>query len=160
MEEYERLGHMTQVDGSMHNLKRSCHLPHHDVWKETSTFTKLRVVFNGSATIPSGDSLNGSLFTGPNLLPALVDVMLRWRKHRCVIAADIKKMYRQIMVHPDDRNWQQIVWRSNSEGPVYVYQLNTVTYGLACAPFLAIWTLRQLADDEVGRFPVASLTLK
>ena len=29
--------------------------------------------------------------------------------------------------------------------------MNTVTYGLSCAPFLA--TLRQLADDENARFP-------
>jgi len=81
---------------------------------------------HGSATIPS-ESLNERFLIGPNLLPALVDIMLRWRKHRCVIAADIEKMYRQIMVH--DRNLQRIVWRSDAEHLVE-YRLNTVMYGL------------------------------
>ena len=35
------------------------------------------------------------------------------------------------------------------------YQLLTVTYGMACAPYLAIRTLRQLAADEGSRFPGA-----
>jgi hypothetical protein len=38
--------------------------------------------------------------------------------------------------------------------------LNTVTYGISSAPFLAIRTLLQLADDEQGRFPGAAEILR
>ncbi|XP_046965871.1 uncharacterized protein LOC124534205 [Vanessa cardui] len=53
-------------------------------------------------------------------------------------------MYRTIVVHPNDRHLQQIVWRDNPLSPIQTYQLNTVTYGTASAPFLATRCLRQL----------------
>jgi len=37
--------------------------------------------------------------------------------------------------------------------------LNTVTYGLACAPFLAMRALRQLAADERSRYPEGASVL-
>ncbi|XP_029157332.1 uncharacterized protein LOC114929817 [Nylanderia fulva] len=101
----------------------------------------------------SGESLNAHLLTGANLLPALADVLLRWRWHRFVLVTDIEKMYRQILVHPEDCRLQTILWRHNSADDVHEYELRTVTYGLACAPFLAIRTLHQLAADEEARYP-------
>ena len=41
------------------------YLPHHCVFKEDSTTTKLRVVFDGSAKTSNGVSLNESLMIGP-----------------------------------------------------------------------------------------------
>ncbi|XP_018397773.1 PREDICTED: uncharacterized protein LOC108775825, partial [Cyphomyrmex costatus] len=38
--------------------------------------------------------------------------------------------------------------------------LTTVTYGLACAPFLALRTIQQLIKDEGSRFPLASPCLQ
>jgi hypothetical protein len=40
-----------------------------------------------------------------NLFPPLAD-MLRWRLHRYVLATDVEKMYRQILVHLADRDLQ------------------------------------------------------
>lgn len=56
-------------------------LPHHGVFKASSTTTKLRVVFNGSYSSSTGKSLNDILMVGPNLLPGLLQVLLRWRVH-------------------------------------------------------------------------------
>ncbi|XP_011858172.1 PREDICTED: uncharacterized protein LOC105555741 [Vollenhovia emeryi] len=158
MNEYESLQHMSRVelDGNI----SGCYLPHHGVLKEASTTTKLRVVFNGSSPVANGETLNDHLLVGPNLLPALFDVLLRWRWPRYVIAADIEKMYRQIQVHPSDRNLQRVKWRDNAHEDMRDYTLNTVTYGLACAPFLAIRTLKQLAADEEARFPVGAAALR
>ncbi|GAB1869104.1 Gag-pol polyprotein [Camponotus japonicus] len=69
-------------------------------------------------------------------------------------------MFRQILVHPEDRRFQGILWRSNVTDKIREYQLNTVTYGLACAPFLAVRTLRQLATDEEARGPSGALALQ
>lgn len=46
-------------------------------------------------------------------------------------------MYRQILVHPEDCELQRILWQNNTVNEVREYRLKTVTYGLACAPFLA-----------------------
>ncbi|XP_029175788.1 uncharacterized protein LOC114944167 [Nylanderia fulva] len=69
-------------------------------------------------------------------------------------------MYRQILVHPDDRDLQRIIWRPTADAELQEYQLQTVTYGLTCAPFLAIRTIRQLAKDEGERFPRAAAALR
>ncbi|KMQ89240.1 gag-pol polyprotein precursor [Lasius niger] len=67
-------------------------------------------------------------------------------------------MCRQIAVHPEDRSLQRILWRE--ENQLAEYTLNTVTYGLACAPYLALRVLRQLATDEEERFPQGAETLR
>ncbi|KMQ89434.1 gag-pol polyprotein precursor [Lasius niger] len=161
MREYEDLKHMESVsESSPNNEKTRCYLPHHGVLRESSTTTKLRVVFNGSQRTRSGESLNAQLLVGANLLPSLADVLLRWRWHRYAIVADIEKMYCQILIHPNNWDFQRVLWRHSNTDRVREFRLNTVTYGLACAPFLAIRTLRQLADDEESRFPLGAAALR
>lgn len=63
-------------------------------------------------------------------------------------------MYRQIKVHQEDWNYQRILW-INQDKELITYQLSTVTYGLACASFLALRTLSQLVEDEGTKFPLA-----
>lgn len=105
LDEYVRLGHMSPVAPLSSNpTHRVCYLPHHGVLKGTGQAFKIRVVFNGSSRTAAGTSLNDELLVGPNLLPALCDIVLRWHRHRYVVAADIEKMYQQIAVHQDDRN--------------------------------------------------------
>jgi len=157
LKEYEELGHMHKVWEASDQAE--CYLPHHGVLRVSSSSTKLGVVFNGSQRIPSGESLNSGLLVGANLLPTFADVLMRWRWHRYAIVTDIEKMYRQILVTPDDRRYQRILWRGNISESVREFELTTVTYGLACAPFLAIRTLRQLADNEKLRFPRGSVAL-
>ncbi|XP_029160341.1 uncharacterized protein LOC114932346 [Nylanderia fulva] len=160
MQEYEDLQHMKRVNIATTAEKIRCYLPHHGVLKEASTTTKLRVVFNGSQRTRTGNSLNSHLLTGANLLPALTDVLLRWRWHRYVFVTDIEKMYRQILVHPEDCSLQTILWRQHQTNEIQEYELLTVTYGMACAPFLAIRTLRQLCADEGAQFPQGATALR
>ena len=71
---------------------------------------------------------------------------------------DIEKIYRQFLVRKEDRNYQRILWR-DSDGQIATYELNTVTFGLSPAPFLAIRYLHQLADDEAQAYIEASRVL-
>ncbi|XP_011859171.1 PREDICTED: uncharacterized protein LOC105556686, partial [Vollenhovia emeryi] len=71
MREFAELQHMEAVRAPSTQSPGRCYLPHHGVLKEASATTKLRVVFNGSQRTASGESLNGSLHIGANLLPAL-----------------------------------------------------------------------------------------
>ena len=157
LQEYENLGHMVAAGSPPEG--RHFYLPHHGVLKSTSSTTKLRVVFNGSMSTSNGKSLNDVLHTGPNLLPALADLLLKWRRHPIAFVADVEKMYRKIVIHPDDRDYQRILWRKGKELKLKEYKLCTVTYGLGCAPYLALRCLRQLAIDEAESFPLASRTL-
>ncbi|XP_076384394.1 uncharacterized protein LOC143263022 [Megalopta genalis] len=113
----------------------------------SSDTTKLRVVFDGSAITSTGFSLNDTLHIGPKIQDDLFYILLRFRIHQYVITGDIEKMYRQFLVRPEDRRYQRILWR-DTDNCVKTYELNTVTFGLSAAPYLAIRCLQQVAQDE------------
>ncbi|XP_043862615.1 uncharacterized protein LOC122756587 [Drosophila santomea] len=153
IQEYLDLGHMKEVPPT-HNSP-SYHLPHHAVVKPESTTTKLRVVFNASSPSANGTSLNDILHAGPVLQSDLTIQVLKWRYFQYVFSADITKMYRQIWVDPKHTPFQRILFR-NKEGDIRDFELKTVTFGVNCAPFLAIRVLQQLAEDIQAPFPNAS----
>ncbi|XP_055941843.1 uncharacterized protein LOC129971891 [Argiope bruennichi] len=158
MKEYEQLGHMQKLD-SIENVKYV--MPHHGVYKADSSTTKLRVVFDASAASTSGVSLNNCLLKGGVVQDDLFSILLRFRKHKVAFTADVKKMYRQIWVNPEQCNFQCILWKTRSSEEPSFYKLLTVTYGTKSAPYLATRVLNQLAIDEQHKFPLASaVTLK
>ncbi|GFY16364.1 integrase catalytic domain-containing protein [Trichonephila clavipes] len=80
----------------------------------------------------------------------------RFRRHKFAFSTDIQKMYRQILINPDQQDLQRIIWKHGLDAEIVTYRLKTVTYGLSNAPFLAIRTLQQLAKDEKSRFLLSS----
>lgn len=156
IEEYISLGHARVVDEVDEGV---FYLPHHCVLKPDSSTTKLRVVFDASARSSTNLSLNDVMMIGPTVQRTLFDIVLRFRCHRYAFTADVPKMYRQVMVHEDDRKYQTIVWRDDRQQPLKTIELSTVTYGTAAAPFLVTRSLNQLALDEQQDFPEASDTV-
>ena len=150
LNKYEKLGHMAYVSPLDESYDISDHffLPHHGVWEMSNTTTKLRTVFNCSAQLKSGSYLNDLLHAGPNLLPHLFDIVNSWRKYKNVFSADIEKMFRQILIHPDDQKYQVILWRLSITDLIMIFLLLTVVYGLICSPYLAHRTLKQLALER------------
>ncbi|XP_058816139.1 uncharacterized protein LOC131679424 [Topomyia yanbarensis] len=160
--EYIDLGHMRKLsEEEVETTPRgkAYYLPHHAVVKESSTTTKVRVVFDGSAHTDSGFALNDVLLKGPTIQDDLLSLLLRFRKHEVALVGDIEKMYRQVRLHHDDTSLQRILWRFSEHEPIGVYELLTVTYGLTPSSFLAIRTLHQLAADESLNHPRASSVL-
>jgi len=129
---------MSLVSEPPNGSENIVYLPHHGVFKENSSSTKLRVVFDASAKNNRGISLNDALFVGPVLQDNLIDIVMRFRFYPIAITADLQKMYRQVLVHQKDRDFQRILWRFSFDEPVREYRLNTVTYGQACVSYLAI----------------------
>lgn len=159
MNEYTDMQHMEDATNIEHEHLQYF-IPHHAVFKESSTTTKTRVVFDASAKTYSGNSLNGNLLIGPTIQGSIWDNIIQWRIHRYVMTADIEKMYRCILMHPDDQQFQQILWRDTEDGPIKVKRLNRVTFGVASAPFQAIRTLHRIADDYAETHPYGSKCLK
>ncbi|XP_037818450.1 uncharacterized protein LOC119608194 [Lucilia sericata] len=156
--EYALLNQMTKVTSSSTNSVY--YLPHHAVLKPDSTTTKLRVVFNASSPSSNGYSLNDILYPGPVLQSDLTILMLRWRLFRYVFNADIEKMYRQILVDSSQTPFQRIIFRDSPQKDPQDFELNTVTFGVNCAPYLAIRTLLELARLCEATNPVASEILR
>ncbi|XP_011690496.1 PREDICTED: uncharacterized protein LOC105451622 [Wasmannia auropunctata] len=158
--EYEQLGHMWKVNPPSLPSNQYVYIPHHPVIRETSITTRLRVVFNASSLTKNGTSLNHHLLASPKLQSDLPAVLLRWRQYKYVYSADIAKMYRQIRIDPRDVDYQRILWIGDDSNAISEYQLLTVTYGTATAPFLALRVLKQLITDEGDAFPLAAPVLR
>ncbi|XP_073814297.1 uncharacterized protein [Musca autumnalis] len=159
MEEYENLGHMTKIST---DAIRSPHyfIPHHCVQRPESTTTKLRVVFDASAKTSSMHSLNDLMYAGPTVQSDLFSILLRFRLPKYVFTTDVEKMYRQVLISPEDRQFQLIIWRKDVTQPITYYQLNTVTYGTRAAPYLATKCLQRMAKENAIRYPLASQFLQ
>lgn len=87
------------------------------------------------------------------------NIILRFRVHSIASTTDLRKMYRQVLVHEDNRNYQKILWRSSENEVIQEYKSYTVTYGLAYAPFLAMRCVRHLASNARDHFTQASQVL-
>lgn len=131
-------------------------IPHHAVIRLDKTTTKTRVVLDASAKTDTDVSLNDCLHIGPNLQADLFTLLINFRLFEIAISADIQQMYLRILVLEDHRKFQKILFRFNDEEPIRVFQFNSVTFGLRSSPYLAMRTVRQLANDERERFPHAA----
>ncbi|XP_026467699.1 uncharacterized protein LOC113371281 [Ctenocephalides felis] len=154
--EYIALGHaaVTNFDHSgMHY-----YLPHHAVFKKDSD--QIRVVFDASAVTSTGNSLNDVLYTGPKLQQSIFEILIKFRCYKFVFTADIVKMFRQIRVRKEDQDLQRILWREGPNETLKCLKLTTVTYGTACAPYLAIRCLHKLISDEGSAYPLACAALR
>lgn len=158
MKDYLDSGHMSLVPGNELNAGRY-YIPHHCVLRPDAASTKLRVVFNASSKDARGTSLNDALLIGPKLQTNIVEILLNFRVHFVVFTADMRQMYRMIEIQDADRDYQRIFWRFDQTQPIQEYRLNTVTYGVSSAPFLACRTIKQLIDDEGRDLPLASKVL-
>ncbi|KAI8424132.1 hypothetical protein MSG28_002728 [Choristoneura fumiferana] len=158
LNEYFTLNHMEPVSGTPGCGKY--YLPHHCVIKEDSSTTRVRVVFDASMPSSTGVSLNNVLHAGPKLQQSIVDILLRFRFNSVAFMCDIKAMYRQVLVHPDDRDYQLILWRQNSDDPIQEFRLRTVTFGVSSSPFLAMRCVLQLAEEGQLTHPDASKILR
>lgn len=165
MREYVELGHMQPIEPSIAQRFPQYFIPHHGVYKKGTD--KIRCVFNASSKGPGGKSLNDELLAGPKLQKDIVDIILHFRLHEVIFSADIRQMYRQVLVHPLDRQYQLIVWRDyigqaiddQVQPEIQQFQLNTLSYGVTTAAFLAMRCLHELAYQGKDTHPRASRIL-
>ncbi|KYQ57720.1 hypothetical protein ALC60_03312 [Trachymyrmex zeteki] len=135
------------------------YIPHHAVLKGSSLTIKLRVVFDASCKSNTGISLNECLSVGPTLQEDLFSILLRFRTFQYVITADIAQMYRQVLIDESQTSLQTIFWRADPTEEVAAFELKTVTYGTACASFLAVRAMQELASIYASIYPVGSITI-
>nr|XP_040219997.2 uncharacterized protein LOC120948080 [Anopheles coluzzii] len=109
MKEYLELGHMSLMNKDSGD-ERAYYLPYHPVFKASSTTTKVRVAFDGSAKTSTGYSLNDILCVGPIVQDELLDIVLRFRTYQIALVGDIAKMYRQIL----NGRFELRKWTSNN----------------------------------------------
>ena len=157
---YLQLGHAEEVPPEEQPPPNAFWLPMHSVLKLSSSSTKLRVVFDGSAATTSGLSLNQALHVGPTIQATLSDTLIKFRTYPIALNADISKMYREVKLCKEDKDLHRFVWKENPASPIKDYRMTRVTFGVSASPFLAIRTLHQTAADHGEDYPKATQHIK
>ncbi|XP_075247132.1 uncharacterized protein LOC142340443 [Convolutriloba macropyga] len=132
----------------IHMPSTNCfYLPHHCVIKDASSTTKVRVVFDASARSTGGVSLNDRLLVENQLQKDLFGILFRFRFHQVALFADIAKMYRQVQLDDEDKDFHRVLWKNPNDTEVKRYRMTRVTYGIASSSYHSIRPLKALADS-------------
>ena len=121
------------------------YLPHREVLRTDRTTIKLKVVYDSSSKQPAELSLNDVLCAGPNLLPHLFDLLLRFRLHKVALTADTEHAFLNISVNPNERDFLRFLWFNSieSDDPEIVVLIFTrLVFGLISSPFALGATVR------------------
>lgn len=118
--------------------------------------TKIRLVFDASSKGHDGRSLNDYLEKGPNYINNLPDVLLAWRWDTVAYSGDIRKMFNQISVHPDDQVFFRFLWRKDQSAQPTVYQWLRLSFGNKPAPDIATNSINMLARTSQDVLPEAA----
>ena len=156
VESYLLTGHAEKVPPEEQLPPDHFYMPMHAVFKDSSSSTKLRVVFDGSATTSSGLSLNQSLHIGPTLQSTLSDTLIKFRSYPIALNADISKMYREVGLADQDKDLHRFVWRKHPSEQLQDYRMRRVTFGVSASPYLAVRTLHKIAEDHGEGYPEAT----
>ena len=141
IEEMQASGIVEEVpSGEMKSSFPVFYMPHRPVVRESSLTTKVRPVFDASAKGSNGVSLNDCVETGPNLIASLTEVLMRFRRWKVALTADITKAFLQISVRRADRDVHRFLW--SHQGQVKVMRFLRVPFGNRCSPFLLCATLQ------------------
>ena len=122
-------------------------LPHHAV--STPNKPKTRVVFDCAAQY-KGKSLNSELLKGPDNTNLLIEVLLRFRVDPIAVTADIKSMFHQVKVPPEDSRKLSFLWwpDGNIKQEPAFFEMKAHLFGATSSPSVCEYALRKTAEDN------------
>ncbi|GFW95769.1 uncharacterized protein TNCV_5023041 [Trichonephila clavipes] len=86
--------------------------------------------------------------------------MIKFREHPYAFTADVKMMYRMILIHESQQPLLRILWKESPEDPVKTFEMKNSHIWHGECTLLATRTLLQLSRDEEKNFPLAAPVLR
>ncbi|KAL0199202.1 hypothetical protein M9458_007742, partial [Cirrhinus mrigala] len=149
----EEAGYAVRISSAeASSSSESWFVPHHIVHHNG----KARVVFNCYFSHKQ-TNLNDSLLPGLTLGPPLLGVLLRFRQYAVAISGDIRAMFHQIRLLPEDQPLLRFLWRDMERDRVPdIYEWRVLPFGTTCSPCCATYALqRHVRDKADGNEEVA-----
>ena len=96
-----------------------------------------------------GISLNDQLLPGPTLSPSLIGVLLCFRQHPVAVSGDIKGMFYQVRLLPEDTPLLRFLWRNMNRDVISdVYEWQVLPFGTTSSPCCAIFAVQKHVRDN------------
>ena len=145
----------TEVQSFLSSSPVKNYIPWRAVWKESSTTTPCRIVFDASMGTESGYSLNDIIAKGRNNMNKLIEIFLRWRTHNVGFHTDVQKMYNSIKLHQSHWCFQRYLWQEclDVEQPPEEKVIMTLIYGVKSSGNQAEYGLRETARKLQDQYP-------
>ncbi len=156
--EWIQEGYVEEVNTESPATDKATYLPHFPVVRMDKLTTQVRIVMDAAAKTTKGKSLNDCLNKGPKLVNELITVLMRFRMKRITLAADIKKMFYQIVLREEDRDYHRFLWQ-DQQGHIKVFRWKVHPFGSAASPCIAIFTIKEHARKWKHLFPEAANTV-
>lgn len=149
--EYVAKGYASKLENPEPSHKE-WYLPHFGVFNINKP-NKIRFVFD-AASRSHGKCLNDFLLQGPDLVPSLISVIWNFRIHAVAFSGDIKEMFHQVLIDPDDVASMRFLFRGmNRDRDPLTYQMNVMIFGAVCSPSMAQFVKNEnskmLNDPEI-----------
>ena len=158
--EYEEKGYVTKVPITELKNRNVFYLPHFPVVKvQKDGNKKIRPVFDGSQKYYN-KSLNDGILVGPKIMNDCRDVTLIFRKGAYAVIGDLKEMFLQIGMYPQDQDHHRFLVQFEKEGPIQEYKWLRHPFGNTGSPFVAMLTLRNHAEKFQDKYPEAVELIK
>lgn len=72
---------------------------------------------------------------------------MKFRERRAAFTAEIEAMFSRIRLTPKDARYHRLLWTDKETGQTIIYQMNRLTLGDCCSPFVAVHTTRKVAEN-------------
>ena len=125
------------------------------VFKPESTTTPVRPVYNANQEFGEEKmSFNKKLIEGPNYLPQLPALLIKFRYYQSVALLDISKLYSRIRLPVEDAEYQRFFWANEKMRPndthakLKAYRQTRLIFGSRSSPFQAQWVLKKHAETH------------
>ena len=96
---------------------------------------------------PDAASLNDCVYSGPNLLSKIFDILLRFRFNFIAILADSKQAFLNVQISKEHRDFLLFLLYENvnleSDAKLIVYRFFKGVFGVTSSPFLLTGTTRR-----------------
>ncbi|XP_047440328.1 uncharacterized protein LOC125007645 [Mugil cephalus] len=141
----KKAGYVSEVSREqVKTSKESWFIPHHLVKHNGKNW----IVFNCSYTY-SNQNLHELLLSGPNLGASLLGVLLWFREHSIAVSGDIRGMFHQVRLLPEDRPLLRFLWHDlqrDSQPGVHKWQV--LPFKTTCSPCCATYALQRHVKDH------------
>ncbi|XP_062701238.1 uncharacterized protein LOC134285126 [Aedes albopictus] len=119
---------------------------------------KIRLVWDAAAKV-GGISLNTMLLKGPDMLIPLASVLCGFRQYSVAVSGDLKQMFHQFRIRPQDVHSQRFLYREQPSGPVKTFVMDVGSFGATCSPSQAQYIKNLNAKKHETEFPQAATAI-
>ena len=114
-------------------------------------------MYDGSATTETRDfSLNDCLLTGPNLIPQIFDLLVKFRQNPVGLVADIEKAFLMIGINEEDRDMLRFLWLKDAKDPhseILKLRFCRLVFGLRSSPAILGATIQHYLEKHGKQEP-------